>query len=289
MRRTDSKIMTEFILCIFTGTIGGHHFYKGRIKKGILYLFTCGLFGIGWIIDIISLGTKVFGSDSVDSYSVDVNSNTEETYISTVPHEVYCNAYIQRKSKTVPADYVVFDTETTGLEPEINKIIEISAIKFKNNKKVDTFTTLINPNMTIDKYITTLTGIKQSDLDNKPTIDIILPEFFNFIEDYTLVAHNAQFDIKMLACECYRNKINLCDNKIVDTLYLSKRMIPREQIENYKLSTLKNYFNLNYVSHRALVDCEVCAYIYQLYLSKQQDRKVVIIDNNTGEVLEEIN
>lgn len=287
MRRTDSQIMTEFILCVFTGAFGGHHFYRGRVKKGILYLFTCGLFGIGWIIDVISLGIKAFGSNSTDSI-VAMNLNTENPYINAVPHEVYCNAYIQRRSKTIPSDYVVFDTETTGLEPEINKIIEISAIKFKNNKKVDTFTTLVNPNMVIDKYITTLTGIKQSDLDYKPTIDVVLPEFFKFIEGYTLVAHNAQYDIKMLACECYRNRIRLCNNKIVDTLYLAKRMIPRERIENYKLSTLKDYFNLNYVSHRALADCEVCAYIYQLYLSKQQDRKVVIIDNNTGEILEEI-
>lgn len=288
MRRTGNQIMTEFILCVFTGAFGGHHFYRGRVKKGLLYLFTCGLFGIGWIIDVISLGIKAFSSNSTDSIVV-MNLNTENPYINAVPHEVYCNAYIQRRSKTIPNDYVVFDTETTGLEPEINKIIEISAIKFKNNKKVDTFTTLVNPNMVIDKYITTLTGIKQSDLDYKPTIDVVLPEFFKFIEGYTLVAHNAQYDIKMLACECYRNRIRLCNNKIVDTLYLSKRMIPRERIENYKLSTLKDHFNLNYVSHRALADCEVCAYIYQLYLSKQQDRKVVIIDNNTGEILEEIN
>lgn len=60
MKRTDSQTMTEFILCIFTGALGGHHFYRGRVKKGVLYLFTCGLFGFGWLIDVVSLGTKIF-------------------------------------------------------------------------------------------------------------------------------------------------------------------------------------------------------------------------------------
>ena len=45
----------ELIICIFLGVIGGHKFYKGNIKMGILYLFTGGLLGIGWLIDIIKL------------------------------------------------------------------------------------------------------------------------------------------------------------------------------------------------------------------------------------------
>ena len=70
----------------------------------------------------------------------------------------------------------------------------------------------------------------------------------------------------MLASECYRNKIELCNNKIIDTVPLAKKTISSEDIENYKLTTLKEYLGLDYDSHRALDDCETCAKVYQLYL-----------------------
>lgn len=44
-----------FLLCFFLGAFGAHKFYEGKIGMGILYLLTCGLFGIGWIIDIIKI------------------------------------------------------------------------------------------------------------------------------------------------------------------------------------------------------------------------------------------
>ena len=47
-----------FLLCLFLGGIGAHKFYEGKIGMGILYLFTCGLFGIGWLIDCIRLLLK---------------------------------------------------------------------------------------------------------------------------------------------------------------------------------------------------------------------------------------
>ena len=72
----------------------------------------------------------------------------------------------------------MFDTETTVLEPEIGKIIEISAIKYINNEPVDTFTTLVNLQQKLDPFITNLTGIKIFDLIISPTINNVLPGFF---------------------------------------------------------------------------------------------------------------
>lgn len=211
-------------------------------------------------------------------------------YNNAVPIEVYKYAYSKNKAKTYPNSYIVFDTETTGLEPEIDKIIEIGAIKYVNNEPVDTFSALINPEQEIDPFITKLTGITNKDLSNKPTIKQVLPLFFDFIEDFTLIAHNTPFDIKMIACECYRNNIPMCNNKLVDTIPLAKRMIPRENIENYKLSTLKEYFKINIRSHRALEDCEMCNIIYQYYLkfdkANAKNKKIVVIDEDTGEIIE---
>lgn len=315
---------TTLILCIFGGLFGLHHFYNNQVSKGVLYLFTGGLFGIGWIIDIIKIaaikndkklaneifcrncGTKatlgskyctICGydlnyytiSDEFGIYVTSHSTNGINPYANAVPHNVYADAYTSRKQNIPVKDYVVFDTETTGLEPEIDNIIELSAIKYINNEKVDEFTCLINPKRKIEPYITNLTGISQEDLIDKPTIDKVLPEFYNFIENYTLVAHNAPFDIKMLACECYRNKIKLCDNKIIDTIPLAKRIISRDKVENYKLETLKKYLGLNFKSHRALDDCETCAKVYQLYLASTKKKKIIVLDEETGEILEEIN
>lgn len=287
-----NKLIT-LIFCIFFGCFGIHHFYYGNTKRGFLYLFTFGLFGIGWLVDLIVLLKMNLDNSSTYHITKGItvtasNVIAENPYANAVPNDIYSKSYIDRKTNKIVNNYVVFDTETTGLEPEIDKIIEISAIKFINNKEVDRFSMLVNPKIEIDPFITKLTGIKQTDLNNQHTVDYVIPKFFNFIEDYTLVAHNAPFDIKMLACECYRNNIKLCDNKIIDTVTLAKRIIPKNNIDNYKLETLKSYLGLNYISHRATEDCEVCSKIYKLYLSKQQNKKILIIDDNTGEVLDEL-
>ena len=70
----------------------------------------------------------------------------------------------------------------------------------------------------------------------------------------------------MIACEAYRNNINMINNKLIDTVPLAKRMIPENEIENYKLSTLKEFFGINIKSHRATEDCEMCNIIYQQFL-----------------------
>lgn len=57
---SDKDRWTALIICVVLGVFGGHQFYVGKIGKGLLYLFTCGLFGIGWIIDIISLAMGSF-------------------------------------------------------------------------------------------------------------------------------------------------------------------------------------------------------------------------------------
>lgn len=275
-----NKKTIELLCCVFGGYFGLHYFVNGNTKMGFIYLFTLGLFGIGWIIDIIKYLVlfiieviKYIDNDKLNNND-NINMKTSSPHFIIIPEEIYANAYIDRKQNKIVSDYVVFDTETTGLNPEIDKIIELSAIKFINNEKVESFSMLVNPMQELEPYITELTGIKQSELYEKPTIQEALPLFFNFIENYTLVAHNAPFDIKMLACECYRNNINLCDNKIIDTLPLVKKVISKDEVDNYKLETLKNYLGINSNSHRALDDCETCAKIYQFYLSKNENKKI---------------
>lgn len=61
---SDKSKKTALMLCIFGGIFGLHHFYVGRIGKGILYLFTGGLFTLGWIADMIKIPTGGFKDNS---------------------------------------------------------------------------------------------------------------------------------------------------------------------------------------------------------------------------------
>ena len=97
-----------------------------------------------------------------------------------------------------PDDYVVFDIETSGLSPKDDKIIEIGAVKYKNNTKVSEFNYLINPGIKLEKIITDVTGITDDMLKDKPNILQVLPLFLDFIEDYPVIGHNISFDIDFI-------------------------------------------------------------------------------------------
>lgn len=168
---------------------------------------------------------------------------------------------VLNKEKEFVSDYVVFDLETTGLEKETDKIIEIGALKYRNNKLVDEFSVLINPGIKLPPVITKITGLTDEDLKAKNTIDSVLPEFIRFIEDLTLIAHNSEFDLGFIEESIKRLGLNMITNKNIDTVEIARKYIPKAY--NYKLETLKKYFHLEYGSHRSVDDCKTTNYVYQ--------------------------
>ena len=174
-------------------------------------------------------------------------------------------------------DYIVFDLETTGLEPRTCQIIEIGALKYINNELVDEYHAYVNPEGEIPREITDLTGINLFTVRNARTIEEELPDFLKFIDNYTLVAHNAPFDISFLKENMQKMSIEHLNNNVIDTLELSKKYIPKAY--NYKLTTLKKFFHLNYDSHRSLEDCKTTNYIYEycrnIAENKEEDETLV--------------
>lgn len=165
------------------------------------------------------------------------------------------------REKNMVDDYVVFDLETTGLDPKIAKIIEIGALKYKNNELVEELSLLVNPMCSIPNNITVITGIDNDMVKDALTIDKALPKFIEFIEDLPLIAHNARFDLSFIEENIINLNLLMIDNTNIDTVYLSRKYI--HGVYNYKLETLKNYFNLNYSSHRSVEDCLTTNYVYQ--------------------------
>lgn len=170
------------------------------------------------------------------------------------------------KEKSFVDDYVVFDLETTGLDPITNNIIEIGALKYHNNELVAEFSVLINPECVIPPIITEITGIDNELIKNELTIKEVMPKFITFIEDLPLVAHNSSFDLSFIEENVKKLGLTPLLNKNIDTLELSKIYIPKAY--NHKLETLKKFFRLDYGSHRSIDDCKTTNYVYQ-YCKKQ--------------------
>ena len=113
-----------------------------------------------------------------------------------------------------------------------------------------------------------MTGITDDDLRGKDKIDVILPKFLDFIEDYTIIGHNVKFDYDFIEANITKLHLKHLKNRIVDTLLLSRITI--YDSKNHRLKTLKEYLGLNYNSHRALDDSLTCNDLYQYCKNKKQ-------------------
>ena len=160
------------------------------------------------------------------------------------------------------SDYIVFDIETTGLDSSYDEVIEIGAIKVKNNKIVSKFNSLVKPKNEIDEYITELTGITNEMVKDAPTIEKILPDFMNYIGNDILIGHNVNFDINFIYDNLYRNKFDVLTNDFIDTMRISRKLLP--ELPHHRLIDLAKYFKIDSTNnHRTLKDCEITVNVYK--------------------------
>ena len=152
-------------------------------------------------------------------------------------------------------DYVVFDLETTGLNPATDRIIEISAVKVKKGKVEERFSTLVNPGRRIPAAASQVNGITDEMVKDAPAIKDALEQFLAFIGGEVLVGHNIHtFDMKFLNCamqEFYQRDLG---NDYIDTLYMARRWV--KELARHRLIDLAAHFHLSTQgAHRALNDC----------------------------------
>jgi len=156
--------------------------------------------------------------------------------------------------------FVVFDLETTGLNPKQEKIVEIGAVKIVNGIITQSFSTLVNPQKPIPIGATEVHGIKDSDVINKPAIENVLPDFYKFVQGSTLVAHNISFDFSFIS-ELGRAMGIYFENEMLDTLALARKTFPG--LSHYNLPFLTKYFNIVHESkHRAVDDAVATAKLF---------------------------
>ncbi len=159
--------------------------------------------------------------------------------------------------------FVVVDLETTGGSPGLNAITEIGAQKVQGGKIIGEFQTLVNPGVPLPPFITVLTGITESMLIPAPTIDQVFPQFLEFLGsevETVLVAHNAQFDLGFLKAAANALGYPWPKYQVIDTVRLSRQVLTKDEVRNYKLETLAKFFRTEVTpTHRALDDVRATA------------------------------
>ena len=153
-----------------------------------------------------------------------------------------------------PSDYTLIDIETTGLDPNYDEIIEIAAIRIRNNMIDSTFSTLVKPERLIDNFITELTGITNDMVANSLPIEPNLYKLHSFINNDILLGHNVNFDVNFLYDNYIKYTPYLFKNNFVDTLRLSRKVYP--DLGSHSLSYLTRFLGIiSKTSHRAEADC----------------------------------
>lgn len=160
------------------------------------------------------------------------------------------------------SDYTVIDIETTSLDSASGEILEISAVKVRNKKVVDTFSKLIKVNEEIGSFTTHLTGItNEMVLNEGEDLIAVLTSFSNFLAGDIIIGHNVNFDINFLYDSMEENLGEVLTNDYIDTLRLSRKLLPN--LSHHRLDDLIEYFNLNTRDlHRALNDCILTNEVY---------------------------
>lgn len=177
----------------------------------------------------------------------------------------------------INGDFIALDIETTGLDPEKDRITEIGAVKFRNGEIIDTFGTLVNPEMYIPDHIVKLTGITDDMIKNSPVIDSVMPKFMDFLGDMPIVAHNAGFDMSFIKYNAARMGLKLT-NPVIDTLQLSRKMFPR--LGKHKLNTVAKHLQIaQECHHRAVNDSITAAKIFIRCLEILKDKGIKTIDD----------
>ncbi len=179
----------------------------------------------------------------------------------------------------LPSEYIVIDTETTGLDYECCDLIEVAAVRYANGTETGRFSSLVKPvpyetlaengewvKEYVDEFITKLTGITNEMLEAAPEPDVVIPQFLDFIGDSVLVGHNANFDINFLydAAEAVGRTLA---NDFIDNLRISRKVFP--SLPHHRLADIAKACAVAQPdAHRAEADCIVTAGCFEYMKAK---------------------
>ncbi len=153
--------------------------------------------------------------------------------------------------------YSVVDIETTGSLKGGNRITEIGLVKMQHGKVIETWSTLVNPQIRIPKFIVSLTGITDAMVASAPSFEQIADTLVSKLQGSIFVAHNVNFDYGFIRKECEMAGISFKMPKLCTVVESRKAFTG---LKSYSLGNLSKYFNLSLTNHhRALADASATA------------------------------
>ncbi len=164
--------------------------------------------------------------------------------------------------------FVCIDCETTGLDVNADRIIEVAVVKFTLEGVLEEFETLVDPLIPIPQVSMEIHKITQEMVDGKPKIEEVLPQILKMVGSHVIIGHGIKFDVDMLISAAERAGIqtNLRHNQMIDTLRLAR--LYGESPTN-SLEQLRKHFNIQEEgAHRAMSDVVVNIEVFK-YLSKK--------------------
>ncbi|MBE6456231.1 MAG: DNA polymerase III subunit epsilon [Alphaproteobacteria bacterium] len=190
---------------------------------------------------------------------------------------------------------IVFDTETTGLDPfQGDRVVEIGCVELINHVPTGrTYHQYINPERSLSEEVVAVHGLTEQFLSDKPKFSEIVDEFLAFIgSDSMLVAHNASFDMKFLNAELsWVGYPPLSYDRVIDTLILARKKFPGSRVNLNELCKRFHIDNSARTVHGALLDSELLADVYLELLGGREpglilDKKIPVqtIENKSVQI-----
>lgn len=201
------------------------------------------------------------------------NTNHNKREASELEEIIKCSSITAKTCFERLGDFVVIDTETTGLSPTRDNLVEVAAIRFENWVPIQKFHTLLNPGKHIPDKASAINNITDDMVADAPAFMQIIDSLNAFVGKSNIVGHNLPFDLKFL----YRYGYDFTANKrrYYDTCEIAKKTLKKPKlkwdkdfdeyvinydcdydVEDYKLTTLCDYYQIrdNMFAHRALSD-----------------------------------
>jgi DNA polymerase III subunit epsilon len=173
--------------------------------------------------------------------------------------------------------FVCIDCETTGLDAKADRVIEVAVMCFDANTVYAQMESLINPECPISETSIAFHHITDDMVQDKPTIDKVLPEILKIVGNHIIIGHSVDFDIDILATAAERCSIpcNLRNNRFLDTLRMA-RLYGESPVNS--LEQLRKHFNIPLEgAHRAMSDVIVNKEVFK-FLAKRYRTTENLID-----------
>lgn len=177
------------------------------------------------------------------------------------------------------SSYIVIDLETTGLNPKLDKIIEIGAVKIRDGMEIARFESYVNPGRRLPERITELTGIRDEEVATAPTFGELMEDLLAFLGTEVLIGHNILFDFSFLK-RAMVNAGTPFERCGIDTLKISR--IHDLNRRSHRLADLCAEYGIEIHNHRALSDALATDALYRRFCKEYEQAVEKAEDRSSG-------